>query len=240
MEQIRQMIRQEIGAFARSGSLRNTSISGGAGLTIRDGGTLRISYPEEQGGGAAVFYGRLRGAIDGTYTGTGMLVLGPDGTNIANFSWDVTDGTQTAHLRDGRNNPIVSNDKPGGWGLSRPWIPVPFAARRWDDFRYSTTSAAFETVADARLHRQHTRVNVGFRTSSDAAGTTGEVRVMIGDTQIGATIPVEFAIDNYFIGTQSVPDGPYMGTMVVEIQARRTGGSGAIRLEPTYLYSRGN
>ena len=49
---IEKLIDEKIAAFARSGPLRNASISGGAGLTIKDGGVLRLQAAD----GTATFY----------------------------------------------------------------------------------------------------------------------------------------------------------------------------------------
>ena len=137
---IQKMIDDAVAKLARSGMLRNASITGGA-LTIKEGGTLRVLYPATLGGGPGVFFGDIVGAITGNYLGTGMLIQAPDGTDMAVFRTDATLGTTMSNIYDSGDRIIFGNDAASGQGLARPYVGGAFAAHRFTDFRFSTTSA---------------------------------------------------------------------------------------------------
>jgi hypothetical protein len=229
---VQKMIDDSIAKYARSGPLRNATITEGA-LTIQNG-VLRILYPDGQGGGAAVYYGNLVSGEDGsTYLGTGMLVQAPDGTDIASFSWDATGGGQTAHLHDAQNNIIVGNDKISGQGLAYPLIPAGFHRTRFNDFDVSTTSSTFETLWDTRIYKQQPRLLVGVRASMDTAGTTGELRILVNGVPLGSVAAQIFGVTTNIFGPAAVA-GAHTTALTIEVQGRRTSASGVLKVEPLF------
>lgn len=230
-ERVRKIAAEEVAKFMRSGFLRNASITGG-GLSIR-GGFLRLLA-----GGVQTFYvGPVTPAMPDGSAQQGWIVRREDGsTALALYDPDPASGGffQFLALYDRAGNIVMSDDTDSGQGLARPYVPGTFHRTRYADFSVSTVSGTWETLWDTYLPKQHPRLAVGYRASMDTSGTSGEVRVMVGTTQVGATTAEGFAITTRDIGPAPVPGG-HMETLRVEIQARRLSTSGALRVEPLYV-----
>lgn len=235
VERIRKMIRDEIAVEARAAPLRNARISGkGHALTVSDGAMVRVMYPEELGGGVAVYVGDIYSVNDGSYQGTGMLLQAPDGTDLAVFRTDESFGTSLQNIYDSGGRIMLGNDAASGQGLARPYIPGTFYPTRYADMTVATTSATFETLFATTIYKQHPKVAVGLNATMDTAGTTGEVRVLVNGTPLGPTVPAGFVITGSIFGPGAVA-GAHMASLQVEIQGRRTSASGALRVQPSYL-----
>jgi hypothetical protein len=233
--QMRRIAREEAAAFYRSGAARSMSISGGA-LTVRNGGKLRVLYPDDQGGGLGVYFGDIVSEGSGTYLGTGLLVQQPDGSDMATFRSDAITGETRAEMYGSDGSIIVGNDAVSGSGLARPYVGSGFGRHRYADMTVSTASDTFETLWNTTVYKQHPILEVAVRATMDTSGTTGEVRVMADGVQIGATSSEGFAIAyKYFNGP--LP-GDHMEGTFVEIQGRRTSPTGALRVEPRYWLGR--
>ena len=230
---IQKRIDESVAKLARSGMLRNASITDG-NLTVK-GGSFRAQYPENLGGGNSVYIGDIYGG--GGYAGTGMLVQAPDGTDMILARQDAQFGNTRVDLYDSGNRVIVGNDASSGMGLARPYLPSTFYRKRYQDMTISTTSATFETLFEAQIHKQHPRYEVGCRATMDTSGTTGEVQVLINGVALGSTQAQSFLIKPNVFGPANVA-GSHMSTLTVEIQGRVTSGSGALRVEPQYLIGR--
>lgn len=235
-ERVRKVAEEVVAKSYRSAPLRNASISEGGDLSVR-GGAVRVYYRASQGGGNAVYFGDLVTGED--YVGTGILVEGPNGTDIASFSYNFADGTSTAHLHDEKNNIIVGNDSTSGQGLARPYIPAGGMWRaRFSDWSVSTTSTTFETLWKGEMLKQHPKLSVATRASTDVSGTTGEIKVLVNGVQLGSSVAtVGFALTTSLLGP-NVVNGDHMTLLSVEIQGRVTTGSGALRVEPLHVIGR--
>lgn len=233
-ERIRSIIREEMAKFARSGFLRNASISEGGTFTIK-GGRLRVLYPADQGGGDSVYCGDIYSG--GTYVGTGLLVQGPGGKDLVSFRSDVATGSTYVILRDSAENAVLYTSTAGD-GLVRPYIGGAFHRQRFADWTVATTAAAFEGLWKGELVKQHGRLSVATQASMDTSGTTGEVRVLVNGQQLGDVKPIGYALTVSLFGPAAVP-GANMELLTVEIQGRRTSATGALRVEPLHLLGRG-
>lgn len=235
-ERVRKIAAEEAAKSYRSAPLRNASISEGGDLSVR-GGAVRVYYRTAQGGGNAVYFGDL---VDqnADYVGTGILVEGPNGTDIASFSYNFADGTSTAHLHDEKNNIIVGNDSDSGQGLARPWVPMGgFARARYADWGVAAATGTFETLWRGEMIKQLPRISVATLASMDTSGSTGEIRLMVDGIQVGSTQTVGFAQTVSLIGP-AVVAGSHMKLLAVEIQARVATGTGALRVEPLHCLGR--
>jgi hypothetical protein len=231
---IQKMIEDAVAKLARSGMLRNASITGGT-LTIKEGGTLKARYPATLGGGVGVFFGDVINAGTGAYVGTGLLMQAPNGYDIASFRSDVTTGTSIAVIRDGQQNAVFYTDTVTGQGLGRPYLPFTFYSARFTDTPSVTISATFETLWTADTYKQLAGMFVGAASLADA-GTAGEVRVLVNGVQLGTTQAVSSVAAAHSFGAAAVA-GAHMAAQGVEIQARVTSGAGSLRVLPQAGFS---
>lgn len=229
---VQKMIDDSIARFARSGFLRNASVTGGAGLTVADGGAWRLTAAD----GTEIFYvGPVDPPMPDGSPQPGVIVRRGDGTVVLMlYDVDPTVFQQALNWYDRGGNVVLADDTASGQGLARPYIPGGFHRTRFADFTVTSTSATFETLWDARLPKQHPRLEVGYRASMDTAATTGEVRVLVNGVQLGATTAEAFLVATRFIGPAAVA-GNHLDTLLVEIQGRRTSAGGALRVEPLYV-----
>ncbi len=234
-ERIRQIVRDEIAKLLRSGLLRSASIGEG-GLTLR-GGFLRLLFGDRE-----VFYiGPVAPAsTDGTPQ-QGWIVRRADGTSVLDL-YDAIPGTganpfnQALNWRDRGGNIVFADDTDSGQGMARPYIGGQFHARQFANWSYTVTATEWTTVAQAFVFKQQPQLSVGVRAGMDTTGTTGEVRVLVENVQLGPITSEGFATANrYFTGPVA---GAHMEILTVEIQGRRTSATGALRLEPIYWMGR--
>ena len=233
-ERIRQMIRDEVGVLLRSGLLRNASISEG-GLTIK-GGFLRL-LATIAGGSVELFYvGPVSpDKADGSPQ-QGWRVRRADGTVVLElFDAFPTDAggalNQALNWRDRSQHVTFADDTNSGQGMARPWLSGGFARTRYTDFSISTTSSTFETLWDTYITHQQPRLTVMYRASMDTSGATGETRLLLNGNPIGAVGSESFSVVTRTVGPVVAP-GDHMEVVHLEIQARCTSASGAVRVEP--------
>lgn len=236
---VREICRDEIAKFAQSGFLRNSTISGGAGLRIIDGGSLSLVSVS----GVELFYiGPVQpNRADGTPQ-QGLIIRRDDGTTavLMRDQFPTDDGgalNQAFNFFDRAGNVWLADDTNSGQGMARPWLSGGFARARYADMTVSTTSSTFETLFDQRISKQQPRLEVCYRATMDAASTTGETRVLVNGVQLGAVAAETFAIATRYAGPAAVA-GANMSDLLVEVQGRRTSASGALRVEPLYWKGR--
>lgn len=143
---VRRMVREEISAYARSGSSRNSSITGGR-FTIK-GGALVVEHAD---GSTSSYWGPITPALpDGTYQ-PGFIVRREDGT-LAAALYDPTPDPSTPDgfqqflaLYDRAEEIVVSDDTDSGQGLARPYVPIPVTRARYTDMP-AVTDGAFVDV----------------------------------------------------------------------------------------------
>jgi len=224
-ERVRTIASEEVAKFARSGFLRNASITDG-GLTIRGGflammsGAVQVLYA---GPGASAITNGTDEQVFLLYRRDGTLAVALfDPTGAADGSVD-----QEFLLFDRAGNQIFGADVVTGQGLARPLMPIMFYPAMFGGAT-STTSTSFTTIWRSTSYKQQPQVVVGM--SATTTGTTGEVRLLANGSQLGATQPVTTAGGSYLIGPLPVPGG-HISTLTLEIQARCTG-AGTINAIP--------
>lgn len=233
-ERIRSIAAEEVVKFARSGFLRNASISEG-GLTIK-GGFLRLLA--QATGGTELFYiGPVTpNAADGSPQ-QGWRVRRADGTSVLLLrdAFPTDDGgvlNQALNWYDRGGNVVLADDTNSGQGIARPYIPGVFYQARSGDWP-TTTSTTFETVYRMRLPKQQPRLLLRAWGVSDTAEGVGELRVMVNGTQLGSTVTTAYGtVTEYLFGPTAV-DGAHLSTLVVEIQARLASGTGGVQCAPS-------
>jgi hypothetical protein len=232
LDRIRQIAADEVRKFARSGFLRNASITDG-GLTIR-GGFFRLL--SKATGGVQQFYlgptGDLLG--DGERQQVWM-VRRADGSLVLDL-WDAfpdADGTtnQALSWRDRTGNTVFADDTDSGAGLARPYLPIPFYRARSQDWPQST-STSWATMYRAVVPKQQPRAFFAVYAVA-TANTTGEIRVTVNDTQVGDAYPVPSNAVNEFLFGPLAAAGSHMQTLRIEVQTRVTAGTGGVQCCPS-------
>jgi hypothetical protein len=238
MDRVQKLVDDRVSA-AIAGILRNARITGGQGLTVGGGGTFtvaggrfRVQYPDNLGGGEAVYSGDIYSG--GVYVGTGFLVQAPDGTDMILARQDLGGGHRV-ELYDSGNRIIVGNDATSGQGLARPYLDSAPRLTRYVDWPTFTlaTIDVWETVHSWSHVKQHPRLEACVYASMDTAATAGEMRIMVDGIQLGSTAALAFAQGPNFFGPANVA-GAHMAVLDVQVQIRRTTATGAVRLTPAY------
>lgn len=234
-ELIEQKIDRKIAEYARSGSSRNMSLSAGGRFTIK-GGALVVTAGD---GSTSAYFGGIYPAMPDGNLQPGMILRREDGS-IAAALYDPTpdpaspDGfKQFFAIYDRAGNIVFSDDTASGQGHARPGLSGGFAAAQFANFRYSTTSASFVTLAEQWVRKQQPRLQVAVKASMDTAATTGELRVLVDDVQLGATAAQSFAIATNYFGPAAIA-GYHRDSVMVKIQGCVTSGSGALKVEPMF------
>lgn len=231
MANIRDLERR-IKSLETSAPQRSMSISDGGQMIVRgrDGKTL-------------VLLGRIdnpaRNAPDGKpqmgfylFRSTGEIAL-----SVEDALPTVDGFQQYLALWDRSGNIIAGDDTTSGQGLARPWLPVPFYDYPAEPTQ-TTTSTSFTTLQRAAAYpKQLPQITVGVVVET-SAGTTGEVRLF--DTTHGAVVGSVLSIPaNTFAGYNIGPapiGGNHMDGLDLDIQARRTGGTGTVGVRVVTAY----
>lgn len=229
---VQKMIDDSIARFARSGFLRNASITGGAGLSIRDGGALSLVARD---GTVLSYIGPVLPDLPDGSPQPGWIVRRAGGAvALALFdAFPAADGTldQAVNWFDRNGVVVLADDTDSGHGLAKPYVPVPVTRARYTDMP-AVTDAGFVDVLSTPgvFHKVNARARVDIRCTTDVSGTTGEVRVLVDDVQVGDTQPVGFVVETKYVGPFVMPGDAY-STHRIRVQARRTAGTGAVRLD---------
>jgi hypothetical protein len=237
-ERVEQIAERAVQRFARSGFLRNASITGG-GLTIK-GGFLR-ALPPDEAAAVSFFVGRIQSVSTGSYLGTGMLLQQPDGTDITSIrtaEGDFGSGKSIVMLMDSGGRVVLSSDAASGEGVGRPWLPLPTpqptAIAKWP----STTATSFGNIAECWTEMQHPKLWWNATVTTDS-GVSGEVRLSIdGGKTLGPVHQVAAGTPTYINDVIALPAGFHGKTWPVNVQARVTSGTGEIRCQTWGLYGR--
>lgn len=222
-ERVRKIAAEEVAKSYRSAPLKNSSISNGD-LTIK-GGAFRAQSPA----GVDTFYVGPYGPNDpdGNYQ-PGMIVKRNDGT-AALVLWDPLPNSngyrQFLGWYDRTNHAIITDDTDSGQGLARPYLSgVGYLAqpRYWP----GTQSASYEVLWRARHPKQHPKLYVQAWGTCDTAGTTGELQVMVNGIQLGATQSLNSSTVQEFVFGPTNVLGDFGEYLNIELQVRRTAGTG--------------
>lgn len=164
----------------------------------------------------------------GSQTAYGVEFFRQNGTRQARF-FDTANGGGYWALYGEQGEILVSNDTVSGVGLATPYIPL--TVTRYSEYLsppVTTVSATFEPLFRAHAQRQHPRVRFLLATDSDA-DTTGEVMLTQGGAQISNVVSVPLG-DNTLRWLDATVTGDHLGTLGVEVNARRTAGTGFVRV----------
>lgn len=188
-------------------------------VRIGEGGTLRVEAPT---GEDVMTVGRYSDGTYGTYMERG------DGTGTA-FRMGPGPGPHQVVQMYARGATEIVADDPyyDGW-LGRPYVHYPMPESVLVSDWPSTTATFWTTVGISYATRQHMALTA-FGDVAASPGTTGQMRVVVDGTQIGA---VASAPANGF-GTLSIqranlPAGVWGQSIGIELQLQRTSGTGAV------------
>lgn len=201
-----------------------SSTVGAGGLSVR-GGTLTITNPD---GVTTCYFGPLGRGDD---TSRGWMFRHDDDTPA--FTLQGAPGRQFWAFWDHVGNIIASSDADSGTGLARPWIPLPAPAPAGAGHWPGTTTANWSTISRCWPYLQHPKIAVSIATMADP-GATGDVRLIVDGDQVGPTVTA----GDQLAFTAPVPKFEFGRAVSVEIQARRTSGTGEIRAVPLRMYGR--
>ncbi len=196
------------------------------GAAISQGG-LEVRTPE----GAVVL--RAGEFEYGSETARGLTVFRTDGTMQARF-FDVPGGNGYWAMFDEQENVLFSEDTVSGQGIARPYIPCTWMPyNEMSTPPIPVTSATFVSTHRAHFPKQQPRIRCLLLCDSDV-GTTGEVILVDGSTQIGPTVTVEAGSNVYDYLDAPVPGG-HMQMKFLDLQVRRTAGAGEVRVAPAWI-----
>lgn len=144
-------------------------------------------------------------------------------------------------LQDGSLHTIVADDAVTGFGLARPWLPIPF----YDDIQFApartTASATFVDLQYANYMIQQPFVFVNSLVVSSDGTTSGEIALTVnGDLLPETIVPIPVGSNAIFVhGINFAWYGINYGeTCELVVQARRTAGAGTIGVRTVHAYGR--
>lgn len=237
LERILLEVDKRIASFARSGFLRNATISDG-GLTIR-GGFFRMLAGLAN---VQMFYLGPSGPVLGDGTVQQIWQIRRAGGQLVLDLYDAfpgVDGTlnQALNWRDRNGNAVIADDTDSGQGIARPYLPGVFYPARNVDWP-KVTNTSFETVFRAQVPKQQPKLYVRAWGWNDTAGATGEIKVLVNGIQLSTTVTTgNAAVTEYLFGPAAV-DGAHLSSLVVEIQARMVSGGGSLQVGAAQVQSR--
>lgn len=223
----------------RLAQLENGATSSGAvvrskAMLVKNGAALHVQDEEQ----ATRFYmGKLEEEFDGPDGSiqTGMVLRRQDGSPVFSIS-DPLPGEsgfrQFWAFWDMSTNLVLGDDVNSGEGLASPWVPIPVFPSKLSGYT-ETTSASFERMWEGVFRRENPKVSAMVWVQCDP-GTAGEVRLRANNITMASDTCPSGSWSNYFLGPQVSP-GNIGDLMDIAIEARRTSGSGSIRLVPSYV-----
>jgi hypothetical protein len=200
----------------------NTSVSHGKFL-IQDGNVelLRAGY---LGPGAG---GDIRG----------IMLRRPTG-ELAFATWTGagTDNGGFWTLYDKQGNTIFSDDVVSGQGIARPLIGAPVFAPQDTTLYPAITSSSYFGVWFANWYKQQPTLQVEVWTRSDS-GTSGDIRVSCNGATASQAIG---SADNTVRSFILAPPGAFLSFLQINIEMRRTSGTGFLSGWPMAVYGGGS
>ena len=138
--------------------------------------------------------------------------------------------------KDAQGNTLVAPDTLTGRGLARPYLPSPMIPTDLPEWP-GTQQSSFTTKWAQSIYRQHPKITIVVYGGSETSGTTGEARILIGGTvfsdvgTITANGTTLFDAGVLLFGPGIWP-GSHMAPVTIEVQLRRTAGTGWLRAWP--------
>ncbi len=159
----------------------------------------------------------------------GVAIFRIDGSTQY-WAFDRPGGGGYLTIYDEQQSELISNDTVSGQGLARPYIPdmaTPYSAVLTPT--QSTTSGTFTTLWRAHRIKQHPRVRISI-IAKCGGDTSGEVRLAVGGSQISDTLVLPVGNFQYHSIWAPVP-GNHLQDVYVDVDARRTAGTGSVAVE---------
>lgn len=200
---------------------------GAGGVRIEDGGSLQVIDPTS---GHAVAY--LGMAIINDETPQMVVLLSrDDGTlalALADFGSGVHPHQQALQWWDRAGQTVVADDVVSN-GLARPHLPLT-PMQDWNPANWpQTTSTVFTTIALCGFERQNPYLTWSIQLLADS-GATGQFRVLLNGTQLGGiqTVVGSSGSTQWDFTAALTPDIGFGDVCTLELQARRSAGSGSV------------
>lgn len=159
--------------------------------------------------------------------GKQMIRIRREGGADVLFTYTASSGRQFWALTDGGDNIIASDDAISGQGLARPSIPVPVRAMRFDQLPSAPDTNWTSVVGTGWFFKQQPLASVQMISCSTASDTSGEVRLLLDDVQVGSVISVAFGVNFTDFSRFALP-GNHMSQHKLELQVRRIAGTGRV------------
>lgn len=195
----------------------NLSIAGQGRISLGTGGSIEL---DDKQGRVVMYAGGF------TTNGFGLTLTRLNGVNALVFADNDPNNetTQRISLLDSSGYSLFTEDT-SGTGAAWPLAPIVFAGMSWPTWDNNTT-ATFATVSSGVTYKSSPRFVIGVQHICDAA-TTGEVRLMVNGTQLGATAAVAAsAINSATFGTPAALPGNIGDSVTINVQTRVTSGTG--------------
>lgn len=196
-------------------SLTVTDPEGQVLATIGNLGTTRGDGEPEQG----FIFRRDNGA-------TAISVQGGAAANVGFRQFVAIWDDSVAVGADTSNRPVVSTDAASGTGLATPYVPIGLAVN-FEGAPF-VTGSAWSDLEVGTFYKQHPKAIVTTRGTTNDAATTGEVRVLLDDVQVGSTTSYAFGIAARQFGPFAVP-GKFLSQHTIRVQGRVTAGTGRVQ-----------
>ncbi len=202
----------------RRGSLYNAAISQGG---------LEVRTPE---GNVIMRAGEIP---VGSATAFGVEMRRNNGSLQARF-FDSGGGGGFWALFDEAENILFSDDTYSGQGIARPYLGaawMPYSEVLTPPI--AVTSATFVKTHRAHFPKQQPRIRCLLLCDSDA-DTTGEIILTDHGVQLGPTVTVELGANAYAFLDAEV-SGAHMDHKYLDLEVRRTAGTGNVRVAPAWI-----
>ncbi|MFB7908105.1 hypothetical protein ACFC1T_16870 [Kitasatospora sp. NPDC056076] len=193
----------------------------GGNVTVGQGGRFFATSPT---GIAIVYIGDIDPPHPDGSRQTGMIVSREDNSPAMSV-WDGAGGTQAVILWDRHGNPIVSEDRNTGQGLSRPFIGGGTWFGGTEQPQYTTSSTSFATLMLSPWIKQQPNLTAWYLVRCSDGTTSGEIQLTDNaGTAISPVISVGSGA--FFYGSTSGPvAGAHESTTYLRWQARVLPGS---------------
>lgn len=209
-------LERELDELKKSAGISSAIIRRG-GLTLLDDAFLRMV---DDLGVEIMYFGP-------DSSGRQMVRLRREGGADILYTYFTRNGEQYWALTDRGNSIIFSDDGVSGQGIARPSLSVPTRTMRWDNLP-SAPDTSWQNVVDTGWFlKQQPYCSVQIVHCSTASDTSGEVRLLLDDVQVGSTIAAGWAFTFNDIPRFALP-GSHMSQHKLVLQVRRTAGTGRV------------
>lgn len=200
-------------------------------LRVKDGGELRIEYPETFAAAEpAAYFGRLVSEDTGEYFGSGLLVQGPQGQDVL-MTRAMEDGSHEFRVADNEGTGVLRVGVETPRGITTPSLTIAVPSSHYLSWGYAT-GGAFTTVAEGYAEAWHGGIFMSCRAVAHDGATAGEIRAVVYDFASGVEHVLDSpqAIDgtiSRYAFSGNLPDEVSMsGEIFLRLQARVTAGAG--------------